>query len=73
MTFHEYLMTRRITKTSAGDFTEDSRSMFVEKLPDEWPRIKLALLRQNACPEAITTGYEIWRQWKKKHFVVEPI
>jgi hypothetical protein len=66
MTFYHYLKTRRITDNPRGDFIKDALSFggMTAKISD-WRSFEAHLFRMRACPEAITAGRKVWREYQK--------
>lgn len=66
LTFKEYLKTRRITDTPAGDFTRDAQSD--PNLPDakSWPELKRYLERVSTLPGVIPAGRQVWAAYRKR-------
>jgi hypothetical protein len=66
MSFREYIARRRITKTPAGDFTEDARSD--DRLPDatSWEELEAYLRERRACHEIVEAARQVWNGYGKR-------
>ena len=69
MSFKEYLKTRRITDTPAGDFTGDAKRD--PNMPDagSWKELKAYLEKVSRAEGVIPAGYQVWQGYlrsKKK-------
>ena len=64
MPIKEYLKHRRAADTPEGDFVADA--LRDPDFPDakSWDELEGYLRRRNACPEAITAGRVVWRQYR---------
>jgi uncharacterized protein YozE (UPF0346 family) len=64
-TFHQYMQTRRRTKTTMGDFVEDA--VHDKQLPDAqtWDELESYLIYNHACAEALRVGRRWWARYQK--------
>lgn len=67
MTFKEYLATRRVTDTLAGDFTTDARSD--RRLPNvtTWPELRRYVEGRAGLAtraEAVAAAYQVWQGYQ---------
>lgn len=64
MTFPEYLARRRVTRTPAGDFTQDARQD--PNLPNvqSWRELRGYLAGMAACRDAFPAALAVWRGYR---------
>jgi len=72
MTFLEYIRTRRLTDTPAGDFTRDARAD--GRLPDArtWRELRSYLEGRGAIREAIAAAHQVWTAYQARLRDAEP-
>ncbi|MDG1372742.1 MAG: YozE family protein [Paracoccaceae bacterium] len=65
--FLEYIKSRRITDTPAGDFTHDARRD--RNLPDaqSWDELRRYLSRRTSNPNVIAAAHSVWSQYVRKN------
>jgi YozE SAM-like fold len=61
LSFTEYLKSRRVTDTPAGDFIIDAKSD--PTMPDatSWKQLEFYLTTKGAIPDAVTAAKIVWK------------
>ena len=67
VTFRDYLMSRRVTDTPAGDFVGDAKSD--KKFPDAqtWDEVETYLIMRGADAHVRGIGKEVWNAYERQH------
>lgn len=66
LSFREYVLARRVTRTPTGDFVSDAKSD--KDFPDvkSWDELESYLFSKAACSQAVAAGKEVWRGYRAK-------